>query len=154
MAGAIVKDILHYRKEDEITVYLSPDNYSDCQHGAWPVIFDAFAERLDTRNTVFGIWPNQLNSFLGMGNDYKQNLGICFLLGDLFTEAEYTLRCLAQDKIAAMDIFEAEFERFLKSLAQGGKAIKHSLSEWAIKMAEIPSPQPQKNASRPPVISR
>jgi predicted nucleotide-binding protein (sugar kinase/HSP70/actin superfamily) len=64
------------------------------------------------------------------------------LLGDLFTEAQLTLKCLAQDRKSAMQTFDDEFNRFIECFKEGDKAIKPALSQWAEGMAAIPLSTP------------
>ncbi len=137
-AGAMLKDIRQNREKDEITLYLPGDEPGPCQHGAWPVIWETFAERLNVENTIFGLWPNPSNKNLGMGSDYLLEITKSLILGDLFSEAANTLRCLARDKNAAMEIFNVGFEKFSKCIKKDEKTLKSALAKWAKDMAEIP----------------
>jgi predicted nucleotide-binding protein (sugar kinase/HSP70/actin superfamily) len=140
--GAVVKDIRQFRKKDEVTLYLPGDEPGPCQHGAWPVLWETFAERLNVKNAIFGLWPNPSNGNLGMGGDYLLEIVKGLVLGDLFTEAANTLRCLARDKIAAMEIFDAGFEKCSECIKEDEKTLKQSLAKWAKEMTEIPLTAP------------
>ncbi|NVM56222.1 MAG: hypothetical protein HWN66_21175, partial [Candidatus Helarchaeota archaeon] len=48
IAGAVLKDIYEYRDENEITIYRTPiDQHGPCQNGAWPVLWETFARRIN-----------------------------------------------------------------------------------------------------------
>ncbi|MBW2090831.1 MAG: hypothetical protein JRI34_01750 [Deltaproteobacteria bacterium] len=138
MVGATLKDIYENRSDDEISIYITLDQEGPCQNGAWPAVWETFVKRLGLRNVISGVQPNQRNKYLGLGNDHNKATNRCVLLGDLFEEAENTLKCLAKDRHAAMKTFEAEFDRFLECFKHGDKAIDPALSVWAEKMAQIP----------------
>ncbi len=138
MVGAMLKDIYENRGDDEISIYITLDQEGPCQNGAWPAVWETFVRRLNLKNVISGVQPNQRNNYLGLGSGHTKETNQCVLLGDLFEEAENTLKCLAQDRESAMETFEAEFERFLDCLGQGEKNIDEALSAWAEKMARIP----------------
>lgn len=138
IVGATIKDIRQFREKDEVTLYLPGDEPGPCQHGAYPVLWEKFAERLKVKNAVFGLWPNPSNKNLGMNNDYLLGIVKSLILGDLFTEAENTLRCLARDKKAAMEIFKTDFEESSECIKEDEKTLKLALATWTKKMRDIP----------------
>ncbi|MBW1710377.1 MAG: hypothetical protein JRG97_07960 [Deltaproteobacteria bacterium] len=138
MVGAALKDIHDNREAGEISIYICLDQEGPCQNGAWPAVWETFDKRLSLKNVISGIQPNQNNKYLGLGGEHTNTTNKCILLGDLFEEAENTLKCLAVDKDSAMKTFETEFDRFLKCFSQGDKAIEPALNEWAAKMAQLP----------------
>ncbi len=147
-AGSALKDILNYRGEDEITLYLTLDDPGSCQHAAWPIIWETFADRLNLKNAVYGIWPIPSNRNLGMGPDFPLELTKSFILGDLFDEAETALRCLAKDKIAAMEAYGAAFEQFSLSFKKDKNATKPALKNWAREISSIPLKASLKTTSK------
>jgi len=138
MAGSVLNDLYRYRTDDEISIYFTLDQTGPCQNGAWPVVWDSFGKRLNIRNTIFGVWPNSTNNRLGLGDEFFKGFIKCYILGDLFDEAENALKVIAQDKNSALKIFETEFDRFADCFMENDKAIKPALREWAKKIARIP----------------
>ncbi len=137
MAGAVLNDIAHYRCKDELSIYFTLDQNGPCQNGAWPVVWESIAHRLNPANAVFGVWPKAENQWLGLGDDIVKEFVACYMLGDLFDEAKNALQVVAQDAARAMDAFEGAFDKFSRCLAGDG-SIHASLNDWARAVARIP----------------
>jgi predicted nucleotide-binding protein (sugar kinase/HSP70/actin superfamily) len=138
ITGATLNDILSKRKEDQILVYYSLDQDGPCQNGAWRVVWDAFARRLNLRNVVFLSTPTQKSNYIGQGDLFALKLGTFIAVSDLLEEAEYTLKCLAQDKKSAIKTFEEETDRVIDSAKNGVLAVRSALKIWAENLAEVP----------------
>jgi predicted nucleotide-binding protein (sugar kinase/HSP70/actin superfamily) len=138
MVGAAVQDIFNRRQPGEITIYFNLDQQGPCQNGAWPLVWETFCKRLKARNVIAGVMPTPANNRLGLDAAHMKDINQGVLLGDLFTEAELTLKCIAQDRRSAMQSFEDEFNRFIECFKKGDKAIEPALSQWAERMAAIP----------------
>ncbi len=104
-AGFFLEDIQKYRQEDEITIYFTLDEPGPCQHAGWPILWETFANRLNIKNAIFCVWPSYSNKYFGMDSKFPMEFITSFILGDLFSEAETALRCLASDYNSAMEIF-------------------------------------------------
>jgi predicted CoA-substrate-specific enzyme activase len=138
MTGAAVRDIFNRREADEITIYFNLDQQGPCQNGAWPLVWETFCNRLKARNVIAGIMPTNANKRLGLDAAHMKGINQAVLLGDLFTEARLTLKCVARDRSAAMQAFQNEFNRFIECFREGDRAIEPALSRWAERMAAIP----------------
>jgi predicted CoA-substrate-specific enzyme activase len=138
MTGAAVQDIYNHRGAEEITIYFNLDQQGPCQNGAWPLVWETFCQRLKARNVIAGVMPTNANKRLGLDAAHMKGINQAVLLGDIFTEAELTLKCIAQDRSAAMQTFQEEFNRFIECFKEGDRAIKPALSQWAQRMAAIP----------------
>lgn len=136
-AGAVINDIVNHKKEDEIAVYLFLDQEGPCQNGAWPMITESFVRRLHAKNVICCIERQQKNKYLGFSFEEIVEELKCMLLGDLFEEAENTLKCIDGDESAAMRFFYEAFDRFAESLKQNGTGIETALDAWAKEMAKI-----------------
>ncbi len=142
MTGAAVRDIINRRGADEITIYFNLDQQGPCQNGAWPLVWETFCNRLQARNVIAGVMPTNANKRLGLDAAHMKGINQAVLLGDLFTEAQLVLKCLARDKRAAMQIFQDEFNRFIECFREGDRAIEPALSQWADSMTAIPLRMP------------
>jgi len=142
MTGAILKDIYNHRNPNEITIYFKLDQQGPCQNGAWPLVWEVFCKRLKLRNVISGIIPSPANHRLGLGAGHSKAVDLCVLLGDFFTEAKLTLRCLAREIDSALKIFDIEFKRFIECLKKEDGDMKPVLQAWAEKMAGIPLKAP------------
>ncbi len=139
MVGAVLDDINHRRESDEITIYLALDQEGPCQNGAWPLMWEIFGKRLGLGNVIFGVQHKAENHCLGLGKDYLLAVNGCLLLGDLFEEAKNTVACLAVEKGAALETFNAAFGRFVERFGhEGEKAVESALEQWAESVSNIP----------------
>ncbi len=135
--GETCKDLSTQRQPDEITVYYNLDQDGPCQNGGWPLMWETFADRKQLRDVLLCTWPSQRNNYLGRGDLFAVEIGLAFIIGDLLDEAEFTLRCLAVDKTAAMKVFERETEFALQGCARGRTAVRGAFARWARTMKQI-----------------
>ncbi len=138
MAGEALKDLRERRDDDEITFYFSLDQQGPCQNGAWPAVWETFTRRLGYRNFIGGLNLNSTPHQLGLEAGQVQRINNSILLGDFFSEARNSVKCLAQDREAASAAFEAEFAAFLKRFSKDDDELESALADWAEKMARIP----------------
>ncbi len=139
IAGAILKDIDEYREENEITIYTTPiDQHGPCQNGAWPVLWETFAERLNLKNVLFYQTPNYHNNYLGLDKDLIAQEKLNFIIGQYIIEARNALRCTASDTYSALNQFEQITDNFIESVRLKEKTIKTGLLRWAKEVAKIP----------------
>ncbi|MFX1366157.1 MAG: hypothetical protein ACFFCE_18600 [Promethearchaeota archaeon] len=139
IAGAVLKDINEYRKENEISIYRIPiDQHGPCQNGAWPVLWETFAKRLNLNNAIFGAFPKYTNKFLGLNSDLIAWENIFFILGEYITEARNALECIAESKIEALEKFEELTNSLFENIREGRKTINTSLLKWARELSKIP----------------
>ena len=136
MAGKAVK-YLETRPAGEVTVFHLLDQDGPCQNGAWhdaaPVIF----ERLGEERSVVA-WPSARNNYLGQGYWLAVMKVAAYVLSDIFTEIRTTLRCLAQDRAAALTLLD-EFERRLIAASRDGLwAAERELRQAAKRLAQAP----------------
>jgi len=138
MAGEALKDIQERQDDDEITFYFSLDQQGPCQNGAWPEVWETFVGRLNHKNFIGGINLNSTPNHLGLEPGHVQRIGNSILLGDFFSEAQNTIKCLAVDKEAALIAFENEFAEFLTRFSKNDGELENALDHWSEKMAVIP----------------
>ena len=138
MAGEALKDLQERRGKNELTLYFALDQQGPCQNGAWPEVWESFSERLNHKNFIGGINLNSTPDHLGLEAGHVQRMNNSLLLGDFFSEARNTIKCLAIDNEAALAVFENEFAEFLTRFSKDDQALENALTHWAEKMAEIP----------------
>jgi predicted nucleotide-binding protein (sugar kinase/HSP70/actin superfamily) len=139
IAGAVLKDINENREEDEITIYRTPiDQHGPCQNGAWPVLWDTFAGRLNMKNVIFHAFPKYTNHYLGLSRDLIAWENINFILGQYLIEARNALQCIAEDSVTALEKFEEITNRFIEIVKEGKKKLNIALLKWAKEVANIP----------------
>jgi len=141
LAGAILKDIAEYRKEEEITIYRTPtDIPSPCQNGSWGILWKTFSNRINVKNIILSGSPSFRNKYFGLNPNLMGLEPICIMIGHYLTEARNALYCVADDRDQAITIFENVTSDFIESLkTEGEKKLKSGLKEWAqnIKMLNI-----------------
>ena len=139
IAGAVLKDINEYRDENEITIYRTPiDNHGPCQNGAWPVLWETFAKRLNVKNAIFCVFPKYTNNYLGLNRDLLAWENIYFVIGQYIIEARNALHCVAVRKSIALELFEDIASEFIDNLKEGKKTLNTGLIKWAKEVARIP----------------
>ncbi len=137
LTGATYFDMCNNRDKDEITIYYSLDQNGPCQNGAWPVVWDTFAQRIDCENVLFLANPNFKNNFMGQGDSFASDLGTAAVTGDILDEAETTVRCLALYKDQGIEQFEKETEAVIESACLGKIALIKAIKIWAENCSNI-----------------
>ena len=139
IAGAVLKDINEYRDENEITIYRTPiDNHGPCQNGAWPALWDTFAQRLNMKNTMFCAFPKYTNNYLGLNRDLLAWENINFIIGQYIIEARNALQCVAEQKDIAVQKFEDITSDFINNVKEEKKTLNTGLIKWARDVSKIP----------------
>jgi predicted nucleotide-binding protein (sugar kinase/HSP70/actin superfamily) len=139
IAGAVLKDIYEYRDKNEITIYRTPiDQHGPCQNGAWPVLWETFAKRLNLKNVIFCAFPKYSNNYLGLNRDLLAWENIYFVIGQYLIEAKNALQCVARRKNIALALFEDITSEFIDDLKEGKKTLNTGLMKWAKEIARIP----------------
>lgn len=148
ITGETVKDILENRNEEDISIYHNYDLTGPCQSGAWRMVWDTFAERLQLKNTVFMASTNLDNRYLGGGERLAQELSAAVILGDIFEEAEFALKCLATDRKRAELIFHQATEKVIAGFKKSLTAVSDALKAWAAELSAIPLKMPLAQAPK------
>jgi len=139
IAGAVLKDISEYRREDEITIYRTPiDNHGPCQNGAWPALWDTFSQRLNLKNVIFCAFPKYTNGYLGLNRDLLAWENLNFILGQYLIEARNALQCVAENKDTALEKFEDLTSDFITNIKEEKKTLNTGLIRWAKEVSKIP----------------
>ncbi|MFX1488064.1 MAG: hypothetical protein ACFFBI_02885 [Promethearchaeota archaeon] len=139
IAGAVLKDIAEYREENEITIYRTPiDNHGPCQNGAWPVLWETFAKRINMKNTLFCAFPKYTNNYLGLNRDLLAWENIYFIIGQYIIEARNALQCVAENKLIALEKFEEITTNLIENVREGKKTVNTGLIKWAKEVSKIP----------------
>lgn len=139
IAGAVLKDIHENRNDNEITIYRTPiDQHGPCQNGAWPVLWNTFARRINVKNVIFHAFPKYTNKYLGLNRDLIAWENIYFILGQYLIEARNALQCIAVNRVTALEKFEEITNYFIESVKEGKKSLNISLLKWAKELAKIP----------------
>jgi len=140
IAGAILKDIVEYREEDEITIYRTPmDINSPCQNGSWGILWETFSNRLNVKNVIMSGGPAYRNKFFGLKPNLIALEPIGYMIGHYLTEARNSLFCLTEDRDETITIFERVSSDYIESLKkQGEKILLTGLKEWVQQIKKIP----------------
>jgi len=138
ITGATIKDILNNREKDEISIYYNLDQDGPCQNGAWPLVWETFARRINFKNVIFCAQPTARNNFLGLGIKFVVALTFAIIMGDLLDEAENTIKCIGHGKDEILRKFEIETDLLIENIKDGVWAIKPALKNWAEKMSQMP----------------
>ncbi|MHA1727720.1 MAG: hypothetical protein ACTSWY_03195 [Promethearchaeota archaeon] len=138
IAGAILKDINEYRKDNEITLYQNPMNqHGPCQNGNWPLLYQNFTKRLNVKNIIIGVSPSHRNHYLGMSKPEIILFNILFSIGHYLVEVKNALQCVAQDKESAINKFEEQTDILVEKV-ENEKILKNGLKDWSKQISKIP----------------
>ena len=140
IAGAILKDIVEYREEGEITIYRTPtDMNSPCQNGSWGILWETFSNRLNVKNILLSGSPSYRNKYFGLNPNLTALEPIGYMIGHYITEARNALYCVAEDRHQAITTFETVTSEYIESLKRDGeKRLTIGLVEWAKQIKKIP----------------
>ena len=136
MAGSIYKD-LKLRDKNEISLYYSVSPAGPCQNSAWPLVFDAFIERNNTRNALFNVTLDKSTDYFGKGIDILKDFVSAIYLSDLIEEAESSLKCVARDKREALEVFNEATNRIVEAAAET-IPLKMAIKTWSRTLSKIP----------------
>ena len=116
-----VGSILHYvehRDPDEVTVYFMPSADGPCRFGQYSV----YTQRLLNNKSIPDVpvlAPSCLDGYGGLSEATMLSMWRSVVIADLFEEMWSTLLAGAQDRKAAMEIFDAEFSAVSQACSQG-----------------------------------
>jgi hypothetical protein len=136
--GAVLHDMEHQRKPDEVTLYYGLDCIGPCPSGAWPLTCDAYVKKMQARNVVFPGSPAVHNNYFGQGIMYAWELFCGFAIADLLAEAEIALRLTAADPDSALKIFDDACERLCLDAEKGLMAFEGAMRRWSRTMSQVP----------------
>lgn len=136
--GAVLHDMEHHRRPDEVTLYYGLDCIGPCPAGAWPLTCDAYVKKMQVRNVVFPGSPAVHNHYFGQGIMYAWELFCGFAIADILAEAEIALRLTAADPPSALRIFDEACERLCVQAEKGLMAFEGALRRWSRTMAQVP----------------
>ena len=138
ITGSTYTDLIKNRGKDEISIYYNLDQDGSCQYGAWPVVWETFARRLNVKNVIYLAGLGMKNNYAGQGALFASELASAISVGDLLDEARNTLYCLAVDENSALKKFDDETDRIINSAEQGKMALAAAIKNWARIMSKIP----------------
>lgn len=150
--GSTYYDILKNYNEEEISLYYGLDQGGPCQVGAWPVINDIFTKRLKLKNTLFPGHASIRNNYFGQGDKLGMETIYAVILGDIFDEAENTIKCIAKEKDSAIKLFKEETHKVIKSAFEGIIGLEKSLKTWAKRVSQIPKKMSIEDATKVLII--
>jgi hypothetical protein len=136
--GAVLHDLEHNRKEDEVTLYYGLDCVGPCAAGVWPLTCAAFVQKLKVRNVVFPGHPAVHNNYFGQGVLFAWELFSAFAIADILAEAEIALRCTADDLGSALAAFDEASGILCEKAEKGLAGFEGALKEWTRKISGIP----------------
>jgi predicted nucleotide-binding protein (sugar kinase/HSP70/actin superfamily) len=148
LIGETCIDLAERRRPGEITIYYNLDQDGPCQNAVWPLVWQTFVQRKRLEDVVTCIWPSPRNDYLGRGWLFALDIALAFIVSDLLDEAEMVVRCLAEDRDAALGAFRRETERVIDAAPRGYFAVEAALRRWARALASIRLRRPLEESPR------
>jgi hypothetical protein len=138
LVAATHRDLATQRPAGEISIYHGLEADGPCQCGAWPLVWEVFARRLEARDAVFPGHPTVKNDYLGHGLGFGAELVAVMAAADVLDEARRALPCVAQEPAGALAAFDAEADAVVESARGGVAAVALALHRFSRRVARIP----------------
>jgi predicted nucleotide-binding protein (sugar kinase/HSP70/actin superfamily) len=136
MVGKVVK-YLETRPPGEVTVFHLLDQEGPCQNGAWYDAAPVILERMGEMNSVV-TWATARNNYLGKGDRLGAMIVAAYILSDVLLEMRSTLRCLAKDVPATLELLDEMESRLITASRNGLFATERELRHVVQRLATVP----------------
>jgi len=122
---------------EEIYLVFVPSTLGPCRTGQYFVFFDRLFEEMGWENVVLLV-ANSENSYREMGATFNRDVWRALVLGDYFADIRNSLRLLARNPGAAMELFDAIWRDVLHALQHGPEELERELKRAATRLNQVP----------------
>ena len=122
---------------EEIYLVFVPSTLGPCRTGQYYVFFDRLFEEMGWDNVVLLV-SNSENSYRELGSTFNQDVWRAIVLGDYFADIRNSLRLLARDPGAAMELFASMWQDVLRAFRAGPKELDRELRRAADRLGGLP----------------
>lgn len=138
LAG-IYKDVLNERKsDDEIVIYSSIEEEGPCQTGAWPIVNEQFIRKYQLRNVLILGHQSIRNNYIGQGTFFSAEIITTIFISGLLNEIEGVLKCIARDKINALQTYKKITDGIIASSGKSLLSLEMTIRKSLKKIRQIP----------------
>ena len=124
-------------KKDETYIFFVPTTTGPCRTGQYFVFYKKLISDLKLDNVVV-FTSDSDNSYNELGKGFSKNAWWAILIADYIKDIENTLRVCAKDVDSALQIFENQWQKFVKSCETDKKNVLPELGNFAKNLANIP----------------
>ena len=140
--GSLLNYIQNHKKDGEIVVYFMPTGSGPCRFGQYYVFMEDLLKRLNIPDVAL-LSPSSENSYGGFGTDLQLKVWSAVIVSDAMEDIRSMILANAVDVDAAMNIFEAEWEKILNALsAENFSELEQQLEKSSWNLKEIPMKRP------------
>ncbi len=122
---------------EDIFLVFVPSTLGPCRTGQYHVFFDRLFEEMGWENVVLLV-ANSENSYREMGPTFNRDVWRGLVLGDYFADSRISLRLLARDPDAAMEIFASVWQDVMRAFSSGPKELDRELKRAADRLGRVP----------------
>ena len=114
-SGTLLNYVFHRKKPDEVVVYFMPTGSGPCRFGQYYIFMEDLIKRLQLPDVaVFSLTSE--NSYVGLGVDFQRKGWWAIVVSDLMEDIRAMLLANAMDVEAALETFQGEWRKILKTL--------------------------------------
>jgi predicted CoA-substrate-specific enzyme activase len=122
---------------DVIYLVFVPTTLGPCRTGQYHVFFDRLFEEMGWENVVLLVCGSE-NSYRELGPTFSKDTWRALVLGDYFADIRNSLRLLARDPDAAMDLFDSLWRDVMSALQASPKELERELKRVADMLVRVP----------------
>jgi predicted nucleotide-binding protein (sugar kinase/HSP70/actin superfamily) len=122
---------------DDIYMVFVPSTLGPCRTGQYHVFFDRLFEQMGWENVVLLVAKAE-NSYRELGATFNRDVWRGLVLGDYFADVRNSLRLLARDPCAALQLFASVWQEVLRAFQAGPKELERELKRAADRLGRVP----------------
>ena len=140
--GTLLNYVRQHKKRGEILVYFMAGGEGPCRFGQYSIFMQDLIKRLQIPDVALLTLSSE-NAYGGLDNDFQRRGWWSLVISDTLEDIRSMLLANAADPALAMNIFEEELGRVIKSLGQGDfKKVEHQLERSAARLQKIALQKP------------
>ena len=148
--GTLLSYVGNGKRPDEILVYFFATGSGPCRFGQYYIFMEDLIKRLEIPDVALFALSSE-NSYVGMGNNFDQRCWWAILVSDIIEDIRSMLLVNARDTVAAMEVFEAEWQKILQVMERGNyDDLERQLTACSARFRGIALKQPARDV---PVIT-
>jgi len=122
---------------EDIYLVVVPSTLGPCRTGQYHVFYDRLFEEMGWENVVLLVAGSE-NSYRELGSTFSRDVWRGLVLGDYFADIRNSLRLLARDPDAAMELFKSVWQDVLSSFKKSPKKLEQELKRAADRLTKVP----------------
>lgn len=144
-AGGLIKYTRDVSQNGDVLVYFMPSTGGNCRFGQYHFFLKNLIRKQRMKNLA--VWAiDTQNGYIGLGAKFNTLALKAVIVSDIMYDIKNTLKVLAEDRKAALEVFIREWQKIIYSLENKGRHFKKQLEKTAFTLKQIPLKYPLKEA--------